>query len=136
MAAVLGCGSIFLVSPTTAAPCAKHTGSAKVACVKQAKRDAMAWPPRPTEGEIKKRTGWWWDKALRIAVCETAGNWQHFPNGTFIGGLGMFRSTYGIGQAVTHYRWPAEGATRAEQIAVGYIVMRRFGVMAWSCGAA
>lgn len=134
----LGAGSLlaFSVSPVTAKPCAEHTGKDRTACVKQLKRDRMAWPPRPTEAEVKKRVGWWWNKALRISVCETGGNWQHYPNGTYIGGLGMYRGTYGIGQSVTGYRWPAEGATRQEQIAVGYIVAQRFGVMAWSCGAA
>lgn len=96
----------------------------------------MDWPPRPAEWEVKRRVGWWWNKALRIAVCETGANWSANATATWIGGLGMYRSTYGVGQAVTSYRWPAEGATRAEQIAVGYIVMRRYGVMAWSCGAA
>ena len=96
----------------------------------------MDWPPKPRDWEIKRRVGWWWGKAERIAYCETAGNWQHYPHGNYIGGLGMFRSTYGIGQAVTGYRWPSEGATKAEQIAVGYIVMRRFGVTAWGCSSA
>jgi len=96
----------------------------------------MDWPPRPKEWEIKRRVGWWWPKAERIAVCETGGNWQHYPHGSYIGGLGMFRSTYGIGQAVTKYRWPADGATKAEQIAVGYVVAQRFGVSAWGCASA
>jgi len=37
---------------------------------------------------------------------------------------------------VTGYRWPHQGATKAEQIAVGYVVMRRFGVRAWGCASA
>ena len=102
----------------------------------QLKRDRMEWPSRPKEWEIKRRVGWWWRKAERIAYCETGGNWQHYPHGTYIGGLGMFRRTYGIGQAVTGYRWPHQGATKAEQIAVGYVVMRRFGVRAWGCASA
>lgn len=118
------------------AACEKHQGAAKTACAKQLKRDKMDWPPKPKDWEIKQRVGWWWGKAERIAQCETGGNWQHYPHGTYIGGLGMFRSTYGIGQAVTGYRWPSEGATKAEQIAVGYIVMRRFGVTAWGCSSA
>jgi len=119
-----------------AAPCQKHQGKQKAACVTQLKRDRMDWPPRPKEWEIKRRIGWHWQKAERVARCETASNWQHYPRGRYIGGLGMFRSTYGIGQAVTRYRWPHEGATKAEQIATGYIVAKRFGWRAWGCGSA
>jgi hypothetical protein len=50
--------------------------------------------------------------------------------------MGMYRRTYGIGQAVTGYRWPSEGATKAEQIAVAHIVAQRFGWSAWGCGSA
>lgn len=97
----------------------------------------MAWPPRPKEWEIKRRIGnVQWRKAERVAYCETGGNWRHYPNGNYIGGLGMFRRTYGIGQAVTKYRWVHQGATKAEQIAVGYIVAKRFGWSAWGCGSA
>lgn len=119
-------------------PCGKHQGEAKVGCIKQAKRDAMAWPPRPSEGEVIRRIGLaHWNKALRVARCETGSNWQHFPHGTFIGGLGMFRRTYSYGQRVTGYRWPSEGATRAEQIAVAYAsfpITR--GWSGWGCGRA
>ena len=117
-------------------PCYQHEGKSKKKCLKAHKRSRMDWPPNPTQAEIKKRVGWWWPKAERISYCETAGNWQHFPNGNYIGGLGMFRRTYGIGQAVTGYRWVHEGASKAEQIAIGHVVMKRFGVMAWGCGSA
>lgn len=127
---------MFAAPQAEAKPCDRHEGAAKVACAKQVARDKMPWPPRPSEAEVKRRVGWWWNKALRIAVCETGANWQANATATWIGGLGLYRSTYGVGQAVTKYRWPAEGATRAEQIAVAYIVMQRFGVMAWSCGGA
>jgi hypothetical protein len=132
LAALIAAGSI----EASAAPCQAHAGKAKQACTKQLKRDRMDWPPAPREWEIKRRIGWNWQKAERVAYCETAGNWQHFPHGRWIGGLGMYRSTYGIGQAVTGYRWPHQGATKAEQIAVGYVVARRFGWRAWGCGAA
>jgi len=121
----------------SAAPCQAHTGAAKKACIKQLKRDRMDWPPRPSNAEIIKRIGIdQWRKAERVAYCETAGNWQHYPNGSYIGGLGMFRSTYGIGQAETKYRWVHEGATKAEQIAIGYVVAQRYGWSAWGCGGA
>jgi len=122
-------------------PCHAHEGQEKKDCVKvyreNQRRAKMDWPPRPTVKEIQDRIGMdQWRKAERVAYCETAGNWKHYPNGSYIGGLGMFRSTYGIGQAVTDYRWVSEGATKQEQIAIGYIVAQRFGWSAWGCGGA
>jgi hypothetical protein len=133
IAALLLVGSI----EANAAPCQAHQGKAKTECIKQAKRDRMAWPPKPSEVEICRRIGTvQWRKAERVALCETGANWQHYPHGTYIGGMGMYRRTYGIGQAVTGYRWPSEGATKAEQIAVAHIVAQRFGWSAWKCGSA
>ncbi len=130
-------GTVLLPAAASAKPCEHHVGASKRACVEQARRDRMEWPPRPTEAEIRRRIGsTQWRKAERVAECETGGNWQHFPNGTYIGGLGMYRGTYGIGQAVTGYRWPHQGATKAEQIATGYIVAMKFGWSAWGCGSA
>ena len=140
-------GSIEASADHKSEPCAKHpvklTAAARdrgqatrAQCVRQWNRDHKMWPKNPKDWEIKRRIGWHWQKAERVARCETAGNWQHYPNGRYIGGLGMYRSTYGIGQAKTGYRWPHEGATKAEQIAVGYIVAQRFGWRAWGCGGA
>jgi hypothetical protein len=121
----------------TTTPCQAHTGKSKAACIKQHKRNQQDWPAKPKEWEIQRRIGMvQWRKAERVAQCETAGNWQHYPHGRFIGGMGMFRSTYGIGQAVTGYRWVHQGATKAEQIAVAYVVAQRFGWSAWGCGSA
>lgn len=126
---------------TNKRPCHAHEGTKKDKCLKVYKenqrRSQMAWPPKPSEREIQNRIGMdQWRKAERVAVCETGANWQHYPNGSYIGGMGMFRSTYGIGQAVTGYRWVSEGATKAEQIAIAYIVAQKFGWSAWGCGSA
>jgi hypothetical protein len=124
-------------SPAAAKPCQSHQGKAKKACVAQLERDRMAWPPRPAEWEIKRRVGVHWNKALRVAVCETGGNWQHYPHGTYVGGLGMYRGTYAYGQRVTGYRWPSDGATRAEQIAVAVASHPiTHGWSGWGCGGA
>lgn len=134
-----GVGSLltFSVSPASANPCQSHQGKAKKACVAQLERDRMAWPPRPAEWEIKRRVGAHWNKALRVAVCETGGNWQHYPHGTYVGGLGMYRGTYAYGQRVTGYRWPSDGATRAEQIAVAVASHPiTHGWSGWGCGGA
>jgi hypothetical protein len=121
----------------TTTPCQAHTGKSKAACIKQHKRNQQDWPAKPKEWEIQRRIGMvQWRKAERVAQCETAGNWQHYPHGRYIGGMGMFRSTYGIGQAITGYRWVHQGATKAEQIAVAYVVAQRFGWSAWGCGSA
>jgi hypothetical protein len=121
----------------TTTPCQAHTGKAKVGCIQQYKRNQQDWPAKPKDWEIQRRIGMvQWRKAERVAQCETAGNWQHYPHGRYIGGMGMFRSTYGIGQAVTGYRWVHQGATKAEQIAVAYVVAQRFGWSAWGCGSA
>ena len=134
-AAILG--AAMLPATSNGKPCGEHTGAAKKACAKQLQRDRMDWPPRPTNAEVIRRIGLvQWRKAERVAQCETAGNWQHYPHGTYIGGLGMYRGTYGIGQSVTGYRWPHQGATKAEQIATGYVVAMRFGWSAWGCGSA
>jgi len=120
----------------TAAPCGEHKGKAKQEC--KAARAKATWPPNPTPAEIKSRIGTdQWRKAERIAVCETGANWQHYPNGSYIGGLGMFRTTYAVGQRVTRYRWPAQGATKAEQIAVAFASHSATrGWSGWGCGSA
>lgn len=137
-----------MASPATSAPCDKHEGAAKVACLKhkheREARDRMPWPPRPSSAEVIARIGIdQWRKAERVAYCETGGNIRHFVHGRFIGFLGMYRGTYKMGVEWTKgpgnpngYRWPAEGATKAEQIAVGYQVASRLGWSAWGCGAA
>ena len=135
--------AVATVRSTSAAkrPCRAHEAEAKFICLKhwkkQNQRARLAWPPNPTVAEIQSRIGMSeWHKAERVSVCETGGNWQHYPNGTYIGGMGMFRQTYGIGQAVTGYRWVSEGATKQEQIAVAHIVAQKFGWSAWGCGGA
>lgn len=120
-----------------AKPCGEHVARAKVACVKQYKRDKLEWPPRPTKGEVVRRIGpGQWEKALRVAQCETGGNWRHYPSGTYTGGLGMYRGTYAYGARVTGYRWPGQ-ASKAEQIAVAvaaFPITR--GWSGWGCGGA
>ena len=141
-AAVIGGlgAAIGLIGPSSAAakPCQHHQGKAKKACVTQAKRNAQAWPPRPAAWEIKRRIGnAQWRKAERVAYCETGGNWQHYPHGTYIGGLGMYRGTYAYGARRTGYRYPSQGATKGEQIAVAvasFPITR--GWSGWGCGGA
>lgn len=118
------------------------TASAKVCdsqpAAKRAKcvRQHTAWPTRPTLTEVRNRMSADEWSALRwICQHEQPGHgwngcWWSAPYTAFVGGLGMARSTYSLGVAVTAYRYPPE-ATPAEQMAVGVIVMRRFGPSAW-----
>jgi len=98
----------------------------------------LAWPPSPTINEIKTRVGVnVYAKAERISICETGGNWQHYPGGNYIGGMGMFRKTYGYGQRVTGYRWVSQGATKQEQIAIAVASFPiTGGFNGWGCRSA
>ena len=100
-------------------PCHKHTAKTvptKKTCLKAYKRSRMAWPPKPTEAEIKKRVGTYhWNKAARVANCETGGtrgatanrgNLNWYPNGTYQGPLGMYRQTARYGKRATGYHTP------------------------------
>lgn len=89
---------------------------------KQRARANMAWPPNPTPQEIRVRVDriggkGTWEKAWRIARCETGANPRHFPGGTFIGMMGMYRQTYAYGARATSYPYP-DTATPQQQIAV------------------
>lgn len=123
-------------------PCHAHEGQKKKNCVKvyreNQRRSKMDWPPRPTVKEIQDRIGMdQWRKAERVAYCETGGNWNHFPHGSYIGGLGMYRQTYGYGQRATGYRWVSEGATKQEQIAIAVASHPiTQGWSGWGCGGA
>ena len=97
-------------------PCYAHSGKSKAKCLKAYKRSRMDWPPSPTEAEIKKRVGsYHWNKAARVANCETGGtrgatanrgNLNWYPNGTYQGPLGMYRQTAAYGKRATGYYSP------------------------------
>lgn len=78
----------------------------------------------------------YWD---RMAQCETAGNWQHFPYGTWTGGLGIYNQTW-IGWGGGEFAPTAGQASREEQIIVanriatlGYGNLGPAGYSAWGC---
>lgn len=132
--------------PATAAPCAKHTGSAKVACVKQAKRDAMPYPPNPSWREATRRVSAYdLATAERVSGCEEPGSehgtgkgaspwarrWSLSGSG-YVSGFGMANSTYGIGARITGYPYPPE-ASPAQQLLVAVAGAHSFGWSGWGC---
>lgn len=133
---VLGAFVIVLaigVARGAAAPCAKHEGAAKRACVKQAKRDAMPFPPKPTKADVAKRVPDW-QGFVRLGRCEQPGpskygdgvRWDH-PGPTWGGGVGLFHRTWYA--AGSPYRlWSGD---KWETILVSDAVRDRFGITAW-----
>jgi len=147
MAAVIGCGSIFAVSPAAAAPCEKHQGAAKAACVKQVKRNAMPYPPNPSWAEAVRRVGpEQLAIAKRVSACEEPGSehgtgrgrspWPRYwslSGGTYVSGFGMAASTYRWAAEDTGYPMPP-AATPAMQLLVAVHGGRDlFGWAGWSC---
>lgn len=73
----------------------------------------------------------YWD---RMAQCETGGNWQHFPYGTWTGGLGIYNQTW-IGWGGGEFAPTAGQATKEQQIIVADRIAADVGYSAWGCVA-
>jgi hypothetical protein len=78
----------------------------------------------------------YWD---RMAQCETGGNWAHYPDGTWTGGLGIYNQTW-LGWGGGEFAPKAGQATREQQIIVanriatqGYGSLGPVGYSAWGC---
>lgn len=146
VAAAVGSVFSFSVSPATAAPCAKHVGAAKVACVKQAKRNAMAYPPNPSWAEAVRRVSSYdLATAKRVSGCEEPGSehgtgrgaspWPRYwslSGRTYISGFGMAASTYRWAAKATGYPEPP-AATPAMQLLVAVNGAHLFGWSGWGC---
>jgi hypothetical protein len=148
-------GAALMIAPAIAsgkaAPCKAHPAEAspgkvdRATCLaahkRQRARDRMPWPPNPSVPEIRRRVDriggpGTYAKAWRVARCETGANPRHFPNGRWIGMLGMYRSTYAYGARATGYPFP-HVATPQQQIAVAiaaWPITR--GWSGWGCGGA
>jgi len=122
---------VLFAGTADAKPCSKHPVEAagkvdKATCLKAYKRKQarknMAWPPNPTVAEIRRRVDriggkGTYAKAWRIARCETGANPRHFPNGRYIGMMGMYVKTYQYGARRTKYP-TLHTATPQQQIAI------------------
>lgn len=71
----------------------------------------------------------YWD---RMAQCETGGNWQHFPYGTWTGGLGIYNQTW-LGWGGGEFAPTAGQATKEQQIIVADRIAADVGYSAWGC---
>ena len=146
----VGVGGALAAPPASGKkrPCYKHTTETvptKKTCLKQYKRDRMAWPPKPLAWEIEKRVGTYhWNKAARVANCETGGtrgatanrgnlNWH--LTGTYQGPLGMYRQTAAYGKRVTGYWGPQLTWQQWVAVAVASHPITR-GWSGWGCGGA
>lgn len=122
--------------PTTVAPAT----TAPPAAVEPA---TTAAPPPPSPAPEPQGPGLppdsYWD---RMAVCETAGNWAHYPNGTYTGGLGIYNQTW-LAWGGGEFAPKAGQATREQQIIVanriatlGHNGLGPVGYSAWGCVSA
>lgn len=114
-----------------AAPCAKHRGEKKVACVKA--RDSLRFPPKPTHADLVKRVPDWY-RFVKLGRCEQPGyskygdgvRWGH-QGPTWGGGVGLYRGTWLA--AGSPYR--VFSGSRPETILVADAIRDRFGITAW-----
>lgn len=92
------------------------------------------WPHPATKTEIVKKIGRaQWNKAERVAYCETGKTVNWYLTGKFRGALGMYSGTWMYGVRATGYN----GDTFPEQvgIALGAFPITR-GWSGWGCGGA
>lgn len=98
--------------------------------------EAPPAPPAAPQAAAGLPPDSYWD---RMAICETGGNWAHFPDGTWTGGLGIYNQTW-VGWGGLEFAPKAGQATREQQIIVanriatqGYNGLGPVGYSAWGC---
>lgn len=121
--------AVVSVTRSSAGPCSKHKGEAKVACVKY--RDRLPFPPNPTMLDLSKRVPDWF-RFVRLARCEQPGegrygvDWSN-QGPTYGGGLGIYKGTWYA--AGTPY--PLWSGSIPETLLVADAIRDRFGITAW-----
>lgn len=132
---------MWAVPTASAAPCEKHTGQAKAACVKQAKanaaRDKAHWPGYPVTMRDLTVRGVQWRKFVNLAKCEAGhgsgayGVRWNTPSGwRWQGGLGMYDRSHAstghpYGSDAGRWNWQT-------QVLVGDRLRQQYGISAWS----
>jgi len=141
---IAAAGSLWS-SAATAAPCAQHVGTAKRACVAQARRDAMPYPPAPSWAEAVRRVSAYdLATAERVSGCEEPGTehgtgrgrspWARrwSTTGGYVSGFGMAASSYRW--AASHTGYPAPpAATPAMQLLTAVKGAHLWGWSGWGC---
>lgn len=123
--------AVGLTGTASAAPCKAHEGKAKRACIKQAKRDAMPFPPHPTMRDLARRVPDW-SAFVRLGRCEQPGSgkwgvaWGH-KGPTYGGGMGIFRQTWYTAKS-PYKLW---SSSIPEEILVADAIRDKFGITAW-----
>ncbi len=106
-----------------------------------ARADAKPWPKNPTVKQVRSKVGEFnWQKARRVAVCETGGRIDWYldlktgrPLGTYVSAMGMYVRTFAYGQAQTGLR----GRNWQEQVAIAVAAHPITGGWSgWGCGGA
>lgn len=118
-------------APLSASPLAISLGAE----VAHAHPHTNAWPRPATKATIIRKIGRrTWEKALRVAQCETGLTVNWHLDGTYRGALGMYRTTFQYGQRATG-GYP--GTTLPEQVGIAVAAFPITGGWSgWGCGGA
>ena len=117
-------------APLSASPQAISLG----AVVAHAHPHTNAWPKPATRAAIIRKIGRaQWNKAERVAYCETGKTVNWYLTGTYRGALGMYAPVFQHGQKVTGYA----GTTFPEQVGIAIAAHDwTRGWSGWGCGGA
>lgn len=123
-------------APTTVAPATTVVVTAPPTTAAPPPPPPPPPPPVPVPSAPGIPPDSYWD---RMAQCETGGNWAHYPNGTWTGGLGIYNQTW-LAWGGGEFAPKAGQATKAQQIIVanriavtGHNGLGPVGFSAWGC---
>jgi hypothetical protein len=118
---------------TTAAPTTTTTVAPTTTTAAPTTTTTAPPPPPPAPGTPSND---YWD---RLARCETGGDWAHYPDGSYTGGLGIYNGTW-LAWGGGEFAPKAGQASREQQIIVanriavtGHNGLGPVGLSAWGC---
>lgn len=135
---------MWAVPTASAAPCEKHTGDAKAACVAAnkatVKRDAARWPAYPVTMRDLTVRSVPWRKFVSLAKCEAGHGsgaygvrWNTPQGWRWQGGLGMYDRSHA---STGHPYGPDAGQWNWQtQVLVGERLRQQYGISAWSAAS-